>query len=280
MGSSVIASPQRETTVILNYHRLYDRDPGSAASPMERFYAVERNNFREHLAFLKQTGISTLMLDEFLNAPSLGDSQNLVITFDDGSDSDLNLAVPILRAFGFRAVFFICAEYIGKPGHLSPEGIRGLRDSGMSVQSHGLFHHDLTKLSYEKAIEELKVARLTLEEIVGSDVSYLAVPGGFINEQVYSAALAAGYKAVCTSFPGLAYQDRQLNRIAIRHSTTQRQFEAYACRKRIPIIANSLRYRGARHLKRFVGIEHYEAIKLKVCQQKSKSSVPRVNGEC
>jgi peptidoglycan/xylan/chitin deacetylase (PgdA/CDA1 family) len=272
MDSPVIASPQRETTVILNYHRLYDRDPGSAGSPMETFYAVERNHFREHLAFLKQSGISTLMLDEFLNAPSLGDSQNLVITFDDGSDSDLNLAVPILRAFGFRAVFFICVEYIGKPGHLSPEGIRGLRDSGMSVQSHGLFHHDLTKLSYDKTIEELEVARLILEGIVRSDVSYLAVPGGFINERVYAAALAAGYKAVCTSFPGLAYRDRQLNRIAIRHSTTQRQFEAYARRKRIPIIANSLSYRGARQLKRFVGIEHYEAIKLRVCQQKLKSS--------
>ena len=274
MGSPVIASPQRATTVILNYHRLYDRDSGSAGSPMETFYAVERNHFREHLAFLKQSGISTLTLDEFLNAPSLGDSQNLVITFDDGSDSDLNLAVPILRTFGFRAVFFICVEYIGKLGYLSLEGIRGLRDSGMSVQSHGLFHHDLTKLSYDKMIEELKVARLTLEEITRSDVSYLAVPGGFINEQVNSAALAAGYKAVCTSFPGLAYRDRQLNRIAIRHSTTQRQFEAYACRERIPIIANSLSYRGARQLKRIVGIEHYEAIKLKLCQQKSKYSVP------
>ncbi len=258
---------QQSRTVVLNYHRLYEVDTDTLPCSRENFYAVGVEKFRRQLAFLKRRNFRTLLLEEFLTSPGFGDPRNVVITFDDGYESDMNVAVPLLKRFDFRAVFFICVEYIGRPGHLSRDQVRRLLESGMSVQSHGFLHHDLTKLSYDKAVEELAGARHCLEQITNTKVTYLAIPGGFTNERVFAAALAAGYKAICTSLPGLARRGRKLNRIAVRHSTTQPEFEAYVLRKQIPILANSIRYRAASRLKQIIGIDHYEALKLRAWQR-------------
>ncbi|PYU26743.1 MAG: hypothetical protein DMG30_01165 [Acidobacteria bacterium] len=263
--------PPQNTTVILNYHRLHQAGVDVHACSSGDFYALGVENFRQQMVFLRRNSFKTLLLGEFLTLPASENSRNVVITFDDGYESDLTIAVPLLRQLGFRAVFFICVEHIDRPGYLSRDQVKQLLASGMSVQSHGFFHHDLTRLSYRKAVEELARARLVLERMLNTKISYLAIPGGFTNERVLSAALAAGYEAICTSLPGLARGGRKLNRVAIRRSTTQPEFEAYVRRKRIPILANSLRYRGASRLKQIVGVNHYEAIKLRLWQRKRKS---------
>lgn len=252
-------------TLIFNYHRLYSRaDTDTPARSSENFYAVALESFREHLAFLKRQKFKTLLLEEFLTRPSLQDSRNVVITFDDGNESDLTIAVPLLKEFGFRAVFFLCVEHIGRPGYLTWDQIKKLIASGMSVQSHGLRHQDLTKLPFDTATNELASARRCLTQNLDIKVSYLSLPGGFSNERVCSAALAAGYEAVCTSLPGLARRGPKLNRFMIRHCTRQPEFEALALRKRIPILADSIRYRGASRLKQIVGVNRYEALKLRL----------------
>jgi peptidoglycan/xylan/chitin deacetylase (PgdA/CDA1 family) len=260
-------------TLIFNYHRLYSRaHTDTPARSSENFYAVALESFREHLAFLKRQNFKTLLLDEFLTQPSLEHSRNVVITFDDGNESDLTIAVPLLQEFGFRAVFFICVEYIDRAGYLTWNQVKKLIASGMSVQSHGLRHHDLTKLPHDTATNELASARQCLERNLNVKVSYLSLPGGFDNARVCSAARGAGYEAICTSLPGLARRGPKLNRFMIRHCTRQQEFEALALRKRIPILADSVRYRGARWLKQIVGVNRYEALKLRFWRQKPIAS--------
>jgi len=251
--------------LIFCYHRLYSSAAGSPLVPSRKnFYSVAAEDFRQHLAFLSRHRFRTLLIDEFLDSPSLADSKDVMITFDDGNESDLTLALPLLQEFGFRAVFFICIEYVGQPGYLSWEQVKSLLAAGMSVQSHGLLHHDLTKVPTVELIDELTAARICLERNLDRDIRYLAIPGGLMDGRVCFAAQQAGYDVVCSSVPGVAHPGQRLPRIAIRHSTTQMNFEAMVLGSSWNIFRKHLVYRGAACLKRVVGIEGYEALKMRL----------------
>ncbi len=253
---------QRAQTLILTYHRLYEtteRDVSFSASA--NFYALAANSFRNQLTYLEKCGFHALLLDEFLTSESRTDRRNVVITFDDGHESDFTLALPLLLEFGFRAVFFICIEYVGKPGYLSWEQIRALLAAGMSVQSHGLLHRDLTRVPTVDLVDELTAARISLERNLEREIRYLAIPGGFTNRRVCAAARQAGYLGVCTSVPGAARIGKPLNRVAIRRSTSQAEFETFVCRRPLSLMRAYLAYSGAAYVKRVIGTRAYETLK-------------------
>ncbi len=39
--------------------------------------------------------------------------KSVIVTFDDGHESDYTLALPLLRKFNFKATFFITTDWIG-----------------------------------------------------------------------------------------------------------------------------------------------------------------------
>jgi peptidoglycan/xylan/chitin deacetylase (PgdA/CDA1 family) len=255
-------SRQRAQTLILTYHRLYETAERDLSFPASaNFYALSANSFRNQLTYLEKCGFRAFLLEEFLMSESRIDRRNVVITFDDGYESDFAIALPLLLEFGFRAVFFICLEFVGKPGYLSWGQIRALVAAGMSVQSHGLTHRDLTKLSAVELVDELTAARISLERNLGREIRYLAIPGGFTNRRVCAAAQQAGYLGVCTSVPGAACIGKPLNRVAIRRSTSQAEFETFVCRHPVSLLRAYLAYSGAAYVKRVIGIRAYETLK-------------------
>jgi peptidoglycan/xylan/chitin deacetylase (PgdA/CDA1 family) len=247
---------------ILNYHRVR-RDKEELQRCSADYYCITEQQLEQHLVFLRDGGFRTLLMEEFLSAGAV-EKKSVILTFDDGHCSDLELAAPLLQRFGFRAVFFICIEYVGQPGYMSWEQIAQLQRLGMSVQSHGLRHHDLSQVEPGELVCELKRGREELEKYLACAVDYLALPGGFADSDVYAAAKQAGFKAVCNSEPGLAHKGERLRRIAVRSATTQQEFERYARRNRSDIALASLKYKSAARIKQVVGVGTYERLKTKL----------------
>jgi len=249
--------------VILGYHAIHS-GPAAAWQPRESaFYTVEPRDFEAQLDLLQQAGCSCCLPEEFL-ANAQNHSKTVLITFDDGYESDLAIALPALQARGLRAVFFACVDYIGRPGHMGWPQIKILSAAGGLVQSHGLLHHDLTQFSEDDIFHELRSARLCLERNLEQPVRYLALPGGFGSPQVYRAAARAGYDAVFNSNPGLAYPGKILPRYIIRRGMTPQNLEKLILRRRTSLFSAALRRGTLECIKAVVGVQRYESLKVRL----------------
>ncbi|PUB29947.1 polysaccharide deacetylase [Promicromonospora sp. AC04] len=134
----------------------------------------------------------------------VADRPDVRLTFDDGNDSDVTVALPELVDRGRVAEFFVIAGRLGRPGSLAAADVRRLRLAGMGVGSHGLHHRVWRRLSQADQHEELVVARSWLEEVLGEPVSTAACPLGRYDRATLAALRRLRYTRVYTSDRALA----------------------------------------------------------------------------
>jgi len=183
--------------VFLMYHEL--EIPGRGLCHPEAGYAryaVTEREFREQMQHLKDRGWKGVSVGQALES-SAGTS--VAITFDDGSETDLVAAAPILREAGFNATFYITCGWLGKPGHLSTTQLNELCRQGFEIGCHSMTHAYLTDLDDQSLRRETAEAKTKIEQIIGKAVDHLSCPGGRYNKRVAKAAKAAGYRTVATS---------------------------------------------------------------------------------
>ena len=126
----------------------------------------------------------------------------IMITFDDGNESDFHIALPALLKRGMTAVFFICSGRIGGPGFLSASQCRELVSNEMKIGSHGVDHAPCRTLGRTALEREVKDSRRVLEKICGKSVDMAACPFGSYDRRVLGTLKNAGYRAVFTSDGG------------------------------------------------------------------------------
>lgn len=140
------------------------------------------------------------------------------ITFDDGNVSDLQLALPALRARRLTGTFFVVAGRLGAPGFLDADGVRALAGAGMSIGCHGMRHRPWRRLADAALAEELVEAKRALEAAADVPVTEAACPFGSYDRRVLGALRRSGYRHVYTSDRGRARPDAWLQpRTSVRH---------------------------------------------------------------
>ena len=187
---------------VLMYHALEDEaHPAGAKDAGEQLYVLPVHQFRKQMECLQREGYRTFLLDELL-APSELPEKAVVLTFDDGHESDFTLALPILLEYGFKAEFYITTGWIGTPYFLNEEQIQGLHKAGMGIGSHGVTHSFFDDLDVKGVERELFESRDRLSKIIGESVNSFSAPGGRLHKTVENRAISRGYKTICTSVPG------------------------------------------------------------------------------
>jgi peptidoglycan/xylan/chitin deacetylase (PgdA/CDA1 family) len=144
--------------------------------------------------------------------------KEIIITFDDGNSSDVEIVLPLLLEFGIKAAFFICPGYFDKPGYLTGRDVRSLSQAGMIIGSHGVHHYDWRGLKDEELFEELSVSKKLLEQETGREVSYAACPKGSYDRRVLRFLRRASYERVYTSDTGYSRSDAWLQSRTTIHS--------------------------------------------------------------
>lgn len=183
----------------LMYHEL--EAPGRPlcqAEPGYTRYAVFVEGFRSQLQLLQKVGLMGVSTSEALKFDA---RPKAAITFDDGCESDLLYAAPLLREAGYNATFYVVAGWIGRRGFLSASQIREFSASGFEIGCHSMSHAYLTDLTRDELQHEIKDAKMALEQITGKPVEHFSCPGGRWNRQVARIAHEAGYCSVATSTP-------------------------------------------------------------------------------
>jgi len=190
----------------------------------------------------------------------------VVLTFDDGCDSDCAVALPILRRHGFPASFFVSPGLVGQESYLSWEGVAQLAAGGMEIGTHGIDHTLLGEVPAAEAERQLRESRAELERRLNRRVDSVSLPGGSGGRRLARLALGVGYRRVMGSRPGLAAAGAGplLPRFAVRRGEAEAAFAALIDQ------APSVRlHRWAWHsaltsARRLLGPALYEAVKARL----------------
>ncbi len=231
---------------VLMYHRI--RSPRAPVDdPAERPWSVSLDAFEwqlDRLAAARRVGVTMAQAHDALVAGTGVPREWVVLTFDDGNESDHTHALPLLTARGFRATFFVCGRRVGEPGGLEPAMIREMHAAGMHVGSHAMTHRFLTTLSARDEEDELARSKELLQGIVGTTVDHFAPPGGRWSKRTADTLRRLHYRAVSTSAFG--YNDADAvrfayRRIAVVEATTRGRFDAIVAGRRWKLASGYLR---------------------------------------
>ncbi len=88
----------------------------------------------------------------------------VILMFDRGYKSQYDNAKPILDKYNFKASFFIVCDYVDEEHGMSWNEIKVLKKEGHDIQSHGVGHSDLTKLSQKGIEKEIKESKKCLSD--------------------------------------------------------------------------------------------------------------------
>lgn len=135
---------------------------------------------------LHNKGYHTILPDQFITYLKNGaklPAKPILITFDDGTISQYDNALPVLNQYGYKAVFFIMTVTLNKKGYLNEQQIRSLAQQGHVIGCHTWDHHNVTQ--YKSADWSIQLAKplAQLQHITGTPVKYFAYPFGAWDNQ-------------------------------------------------------------------------------------------------
>lgn len=142
-------------------------------------------------------------LDEilyFLNSEMLKEAvTDVVITFDDGLQSQYSAAKTILQKHRMKAIFFICPGLVGTEGHMSWKQLKDLVTLGHEIGCHSLNHDVLTSLTKYALMRNCLKCKRAIEEGLGIKAKSFSIPFGETNSRVVKILRKAGFEYVYTS---------------------------------------------------------------------------------
>lgn len=246
---------------VLMYHALEDEThPAGAKDAGEQLYVLHVKQFREQMEYLQREGYRPFLLEE-LHSLDVWPEKSVVLTFDDGHESNYTLALPILKEFGFNAHFFITTGWIGTPHYLTEEQVLGLHKAGMGIGSHGVSHRYFQQMSNPEIKAELHVSKEILESITGRVIDSFSAPGGRITTDLLKLAAETGYRNVAVSRPGYYRTgDILISRFDITFKN-ESTFNEILDRRTWHLLRQLFRYETLRVVKNVFGNSAYDRIR-------------------
>ncbi len=232
----------RSTTSASNVATASGGPPGTAAVPILMYHViaappagapfpglyVEPSEFAAQMEALKRAGWHAVTLDQvqayWQHGVSLGPGKPIVVSFDNGYQSQYTQALPVLRRLGWVGDENI--QLTGLPpsqGGLSQTQIKGLVAAGWELDTQGFSHADLITLDAEQLHYQVAVARSTVQRRFGVPVNWFCYPSGHYDATVIAAVKDAGYTGSTTVVPGWAHpgEDRyRLHRLRVLGETS------------------------------------------------------------
>ncbi len=234
---------------ILMYHHLTEGEPPSGRKG--EIISVEL--FESQMEYLKSKGFNTISAAElrdflYLDAPL--PKNPIMITFDDGYESNYTLAFPILQQLNMKAVISVIVSSRGKkPGefqHFTWEEAQIMLESGLvEIGNHTYNLHNYTIQpqadeaipDYEDRIfHDFLIAKNGIQKNLGIEPFVFAYPYGMYNQYSQAIVLELGFDIQFSVNAGVVTKDSDplaLERINVRGDESPQQ-----------VLSNIHRYMG------------------------------------
>lgn len=189
---------------ILTYHVLNPTIPSSMTITPERF--------ESQIKWLKDNGYTVIPLKQlvdYLQGKKVTlPAKPIVITADDGWESDYTYMYPIARKYNIPITLFIYPRTISEGKNaLTWDQVKELMKSGLfDIQAHTFSHPNfkqekkhMSADAYEKFVyRELFNSKKILEDKLGKPIEFLAWPFGIYDNYLEQQAAKAGYTMAFT----------------------------------------------------------------------------------
>jgi peptidoglycan/xylan/chitin deacetylase (PgdA/CDA1 family) len=197
------------------------------------------------MGWLARNGYRVVSVREFISLAThskRGCKKIVGLTFDDGYENNLSIAIPILHEFGFTATIFVTTEHCGgyniwcsrdipRMKLMNWNQLIDLSQQGMEIGAHTVSHPDLTKLSISESKSEIVTCKQQIEAHLCQPIVSFAYPYGIYNKAVLSLVEEAGFQFACTLIPGTFNLNRKhpllLKRIPVPQGASIMEFSGY-----------------------------------------------------
>jgi peptidoglycan/xylan/chitin deacetylase (PgdA/CDA1 family) len=201
---------------------------------------ITPEKFEAQMKFLHDHGFHTIDLDtleKYVDGKITLSNKNIVLTFDDGYESNYKYAYPILKKYHYVAtIFAITGSISNSPEHWDPDKLNHISwpeipkyADVFKIESHThRFHRMLNGKGYliTQPLKLVKEDIATSKKLINA--SYFAYPYGQYNENTIRILKELGFKMAFTTKKGYVYPGcpkYEINRIAIYPYTSFRQFK-------------------------------------------------------
>lgn len=190
------------TVLVLTYHAI-----GTGRRPL----FVEPELLREQLDTVVDSGAAVLTVSELADALRARrmPERAVALTFDDGAESVVTEAAPLLLERKLRATVFCVAGHLGgwsdwASGRACVERFRlasasdlaELARAGFEIGSHGVAHAPLGRAEPALARREVVESKTMLEQALGAPVRAFAYPYGSVGAEP---VVRSVYTSACTT---------------------------------------------------------------------------------
>lgn len=200
---------QQQRIPIFVYHSVRPRFFGETA--LQDAYDVTPELFEQQLQYLQQNAYNVITTNDLAISAS-GTVYTLkknpvMLTFDDGWESQYEYAYPLLKKYNMKGVFYIYTQPIGAHMFLTWDQVAEMRDNGMVIGSHTLTHPFLKKLTEDQLAHEIVDSKIALERKLGSPIRDFASPYGYSNDAIVAIVKKAGYRTARTLYKSSYHDD-------------------------------------------------------------------------
>jgi peptidoglycan/xylan/chitin deacetylase (PgdA/CDA1 family) len=192
-AAEILARPQ---VPVLCYHQI--RNWIASDGKVGKDYIVPTAEFKSQMKMLADSGYHTILPDQLYNYLAYGaklPEKPIMLTFDDTKLDQWTVAIPELKKYGFKGVFFIMTVSLGRPNYLSKDQVKQMSDAGHVIGSHTYDHQNVKKYQGEDWVTQIEKPTKTLQEITGKDIKYFAYPFGLWNKEAIPELKKRGFSS-------------------------------------------------------------------------------------
>jgi len=200
-----------DSVPVIMYHLISD-DPQNWSE-----YCISSWTLEEDFKYIKTMNYTPIFASEYklIKEGNLRVKNPIIITFDDGYTSDLNIVMPILEKYEIKANFFIIGTMVkdnsyAPNGHMTQIELKKLSESEyVEIGSHSYELHlkspkELEMLCNSRGkintvIADFKANEEFIEEIIGKKIHSVSFPYGIVPLDLDSFMASLPYDAVFSS---------------------------------------------------------------------------------
>lgn len=141
------------------------------------------------------------------------DSDAVSLTFNVYENTEnVKKIMDILDEYGATATFFIGGCWADD----NVDCVREIYSRGFELGSHGYFHKDHSKMTYDANLQEIRPSIKLLNMICGEEITLFAPPSGAFNENTLTACESLNLKVIMWSRDTIDWRDKDVPTIIKR----------------------------------------------------------------
>ena len=180
-------------------------------------WRVKPKDFEKQMNWFYKNNWKSFTISELVKLDEIPE-KSFVITFDDGYEDNFTNAFSVLQKYNFKATIYLVPNQTINHWEeknttvlsnlLNEKQILEMQNSGLiEFGSHTLSHVNLSIISDEQLINELRESKKEVENITKKECEAFAYPYGKFDDKIVQAVKNAGYKNATVVKRGLFEQN-------------------------------------------------------------------------